>query len=86
MNRPDTTGATAAATVIVARDGPQGLEVLAIERAKGMGFAGGAVAFPGGKVDETDTPDGPCFAGFEGLDPVEAIGRDAALAPEKDAR
>lgn len=78
MNRPDTTGATAAATVIVARDGPQGLEVLAIERAKGMGFAGGAVAFPGGKVDETDTPDGPCFAGFVGLDPVEAIGRVTA--------
>ena len=78
MNRPDTTGATAAATVIIARDGPQGLEVLAIERAKGMGFAGGAVAFPGGKVDETDTPDGPCFTGFEGLDPVDAIGRVTA--------
>jgi 8-oxo-dGTP pyrophosphatase MutT (NUDIX family) len=78
MNRPDTSGATAAATVIIARDGPRGLEVLAIERAKGMGFAGGAVAFPGGKVDETDRPVGPHFAGFEGLDPVDAVGRVAA--------
>lgn len=78
MSAPDTAGATAAATVVIARDGPEGLEVLAIERAKGMGFAGGAVAFPGGKVDATDSPAGPCFAGFEGLDPVDATGRVTA--------
>jgi 8-oxo-dGTP pyrophosphatase MutT (NUDIX family) len=78
MSAPDTAGATAAATVVIARDGPDGLEVLAIERAKGMGFAGGAIAFPGGKVDATDSPEGPCFAGFEGLDPVDATGRVTA--------
>jgi 8-oxo-dGTP pyrophosphatase MutT (NUDIX family) len=71
-------GTTAAATVVIARDGAAGLEVLAIERAKGMGFAGGAIAFPGGKVDATDSPEGPCFAGFDGLDPVDATGRVTA--------
>ena len=73
MPAPDPTGATPAATVIIARNGAHGgLEVLAIERAKGMGFAGGAIAFPGGKVDATDWPEGPQFEGFEGLDPDEA--------------
>jgi 8-oxo-dGTP pyrophosphatase MutT (NUDIX family) len=78
MGTPDSTGTTAAATVVIARDGAEGLEVLAIERAKGMGFAGGAIAFPGGKVDATDSPEGPCFAGFGGLDPIDATGRVTA--------
>jgi len=76
-------GATAAATVIIVRDGATtgaqaGLELLAIERAKAMGFAGGAVAFPGGKVDSTDNPAGPAFAGFDGLDPLDATSRVTA--------
>ncbi len=75
---PDAASATAAATVVIARDSAGGLEVLAIERAKGMGFAGGAIAFPGGKVDPTDSPAGPAFAGFEGMDPLDAFGRVAA--------
>lgn len=70
--------AVPAATVIVARDGPLGLEILAIERAKGMGFAGGAVAFPGGKVDASDSAAGACFEGFAALDPVDATARVAA--------
>lgn len=78
MTMPDQSGAIAAATVIIARDGPEGLEVLAIERAKGMGFAGGAIAFPGGKVDATDSPIGAGFHGFEGLDAVDATGRVTA--------
>ncbi len=78
MNAPDPTGATAAATVVIARDGPHGMEVLAIERAKGMGFAGGAIAFPGGKVDAGDSPSGAAFLGFESVDPVDATGRVAA--------
>ena len=71
-------GAIPAATVIIARDGPNGLEVLAIERAKGMGFAGGAIAFPGGKVDPGDNARGPCFCGFEALDPDDATSRVSA--------
>lgn len=72
MTAPDTSSVIPAATVIIVRDGPAGLEVLTIERAKGMGFAGGAIAFPGGKVDATDWPEDAQFDGFEGLDPDEA--------------
>lgn len=72
MQAPDPTDSIPAATVIIGRDGPQGLEILAIERARGMGFAGGAIAFPGGKVDASDWPEDPVFEGFEGLDPDEA--------------
>lgn len=39
---------------MVVRDGPSGLEVLMIERAKTMKFAPGAFVFPGGKVDRSD--------------------------------
>lgn len=76
--KPDPDGATAAATVVIARDSAEGLEVLAIERAQGMGFAGGAIAFPGGKLDPTDSAAGPAFQGFEGLGPLDAGGRVAA--------
>ncbi len=75
MERIDTSGAVPAATVIIARDGAGGLEVLVIERAKGMGFAGGAVAFPGGKVDASDRPEGAAFRGFDGLAADDAAGR-----------
>jgi 8-oxo-dGTP pyrophosphatase MutT (NUDIX family) len=82
MPQCDETGMTEtaipAATVIIARDGEAGLEILVIERAKGMGFAGGAVAFPGGKVDATDLPDGAAFLGFEGLASEDAIARVTA--------
>lgn len=79
MPKPDAVGgAIAAATVIIARDGGDGLEILAIERAKTMGFAGGAIAFPGGKVDEGDHANGPCFAGFDALDADDATARVSA--------
>lgn len=70
----DTGRITPAATVILLREP---MEVLAITRAAGMGFAGGAMAFPGGKVDALDVAQGPVFAGFEGLDPVDAAARIA---------
>ncbi len=71
-------GARPAATVIIARDGKSGLEVLVIERAKAMGFAGGAIAFPGGKVDPSDRLLGPACEGFAGLDGDESAARLAA--------
>jgi 8-oxo-dGTP pyrophosphatase MutT (NUDIX family) len=43
-----------AASILVVRDGPTGLEVLMMERAKTMRFAPGAFVFPGGKVDNED--------------------------------
>ena len=44
-----------AASVIVARDGTDGLEVVVLERGGASRFLPGYVAFPGGSVDEEDT-------------------------------
>lgn len=48
--------ATAASTMVIFRDDPDGGPplLLMVERVKTMAFAGGAVVFPGGKVDEAD--------------------------------
>lgn len=42
------------ATVMVLRDGPQGLEVLMVRRHGDSGVLGGVHVFPGGKLDATD--------------------------------
>ncbi len=44
----------AAATVIVLRDGPDGIETLMLRRNSKLAFAGGMWVFPGGRVDRTD--------------------------------
>ncbi|MDQ3246541.1 MAG: NUDIX domain-containing protein [Pseudomonadota bacterium] len=45
-----------AATLIVVRERPAGApELLMVERPEGMAFAGGALVFPGGRVDDADT-------------------------------
>lgn len=45
-----------AATLVLVRDrGPAGPpELLMVERSAGMAFAGGALVFPGGRIDESD--------------------------------
>lgn len=43
-----------AATILILRDGDQGLEVLMVERHANIGFAGGALVWPGGKIDRAD--------------------------------
>lgn len=43
-----------AASVLVLREGSEGLEVFCVERHQRSGFLGGAIVFPGGKVDEND--------------------------------
>ncbi len=45
----------AAATIMLLRDGPQGLEVFMVVRHHQIDFASGALVFPGGKVDPQDT-------------------------------
>ena len=51
----DLPDAIPAATLIVMRDSPDGVaELLIVERAKAMAFAGGALVFPGGRVDPGD--------------------------------
>ncbi len=44
-----------AATVLLLRDGPQGIEVLMTRRSTGASFAPGAYVFPGGGIDPADT-------------------------------
>lgn len=43
-----------AATVIVLRDGPTGLEALLLRRDRNLSFAGGNWVFPGGRIDPED--------------------------------
>ena len=43
-----------ASTVLLLRDGSVGLEVYLLRRVKGMPFAGGMTAYPGGGVDDRD--------------------------------
>src|SRR5690349_20074482 len=47
-----------AATILLVRDalagGEGGVEVFCVERHKKSGFLGGAIVFPGGKLDEAD--------------------------------
>jgi 8-oxo-dGTP pyrophosphatase MutT (NUDIX family) len=72
----------AAATLVLLRETPAGVELFMAERAKTMGFAGGMMVFPGGKVDEADVAlaqDAALAPGFADLDPVDAAARIAAI-------
>ena len=43
-----------AATVLVIRDGPEGIETLMLRRNSKLAFAGGMWVFPGGRIDDDD--------------------------------
>ncbi len=69
-----------AATILLLRDKPA-FEVLLIERHADIGFAGGALVFPGGRVDRADHDPGwaAYCDGLDGLGEGEAAGRIAAI-------
>lgn len=71
--------AVPAATVIVFRRCPSGgpAELLMLERAGNMRFAGGAAVFPGGRVDPADHELAASLA--HGLDPHDAASRIAGI-------
>jgi len=48
-----------AATVVLLRDGADGLEVLLARRSSKLAFHGGAWVFPGGRIDPADWGDAP---------------------------
>jgi 8-oxo-dGTP pyrophosphatase MutT (NUDIX family) len=52
-----------AATVMLLRDGPKGLEVFLLRRVRNMAFAGGMTAYPGGGVDPRDADTSVAWAG-----------------------
>ncbi len=65
-----------AATLVLFRDGPDGPEHLFMQRAETMAFAGGAIVFPGGRVDPGDYA---LAAHFPDRDPDDAAARIAAI-------
>jgi 8-oxo-dGTP pyrophosphatase MutT (NUDIX family) len=67
-----------AATVVLLRDGADGLEVFMLKRNMNSDFVGGAYVFPGGGVDPEDRADDleAVCAGRCEADAVAALGRD----------
>ncbi len=65
-----------AATVILVRDGANGLEVLALRRDSKLSFAGGMWVFPGGRIDPED--EDPAAPGDVGRAARRAAVREAA--------
>lgn len=84
MNPPTTPApALPAATVLLLRDGANGLEVFMVERHHEIDFATGALVFPGGKVDPEDREPGLLkrCVGAEGAG-TEALALRAAAVRE----
>jgi 8-oxo-dGTP pyrophosphatase MutT (NUDIX family) len=71
-----------AATVLLLRDGAPGLEVYLLRRTKGMPFAGGMTAYPGGGVDPRDGDTEIAWAGPPPAQWAEAFGCDERTARE----
>lgn len=69
-----------AATLVLVRDGARGVEVFCVERNKKSRFLGGAVVFPGGRVDASDAD--PAWAPLVRDVDLEAL---RARAPSADA-
>ncbi|WP_439108058.1 NUDIX hydrolase [Congregibacter sp.] len=67
-----------ASTVVLLRDGEEGLELLMVRRNRALAFAGGFWVFPGGAVDDADRAQ--C-----GDDPDEAARYAAAREAEEEA-
>jgi len=68
-----------AATLLLLRDGADGIEVLMTSRHKEAGFAAGALVFPGGKVDAADHALTRSCAGAASLDEGALVLRIAAI-------
>jgi 8-oxo-dGTP pyrophosphatase MutT (NUDIX family) len=70
-----------AATVLLLRDGQQGLEVFMVERHDEIDFMAGALVFPGGKVDEADREPRlrSCAAGAEEISDTALATRAAVI-------
>jgi 8-oxo-dGTP pyrophosphatase MutT (NUDIX family) len=69
-----------AATVVILRPGSTGVEVYLQQRHRGMPFAGGAVAFPGGGVDPRDSDRVPSWAGPPPAGFAERLDCEGAMA------
>lgn len=68
-----------AATVVLIRDTPSGVEAWLLRRVRQMAFAPGMTVFPGGRVDELDGAGGVPWAGGEPDQVATRMGSSAAL-------
>lgn len=69
-----------AATLVLFRDGEHGPpELLMVERARSMAFAGGALVFPGGRIDAGDHAHAAFFAPARSSGDWEVAARIAAI-------
>jgi 8-oxo-dGTP pyrophosphatase MutT (NUDIX family) len=74
-----------AATVLLLRDAPAGLEVFMVQRSRRSGFLPNAWVFPGGRVDDGDSVSPDAVAGslaIPGLDDAEARRHGVAAVRE----
>jgi 8-oxo-dGTP pyrophosphatase MutT (NUDIX family) len=69
-----------AATVILLRDAPGGLEAYLLRRVGSMAFAGGMYAYPGGGVDVRDSETSTAWAGPTAEEWAARLGCDARFA------
>jgi 8-oxo-dGTP pyrophosphatase MutT (NUDIX family) len=75
LREDDLPPAIPAATVVLLRDGADGVETLMLRRDSKLAFAGGAWVFPGGRIDPEDYPGGEVS---DDADDVLAAARSAA--------
>ena len=69
-----------ASTVLLLRDGAEGLEVFMVRRHLDADFVGGAYVFPGGAVDPEDAADlADLVAGIDDAEASEVLGVDGGL-------
>ena len=71
-----------AATVLLLRDGKAGLEVHLLRRTRGMPFAGGMTAYPGGGVDPRDGDTDVAWAGPPPAEWAASLNCDERVARE----
>lgn len=74
-----------AATVVVLRDGSEGIEVLMVRRNASLAFAGGMWVFPGGRIDPGDRATGERAADQDPDDLLPAARRAAAREAAEEA-
>ena len=81
MSSTEVAGLIPSATILLLRDGAQGLEVFMVVRHHKIDSFSGALVFPGGKVDKGDTHDivRTRIDGAEGLDDREFSMRVASV-------
>ena len=68
-----------AATILLLRDGPDGIEVFMVVRHHAIAFAAGALVFPGGRVEDADYALAEAGPNLDGLDFAALAFRIAAI-------